>query len=670
VISIDGVGVFLGLDVGKQTHHGHGLTPDGKKVFDKQLPNSEPKLRAVFDKLAAKFGTVLVVVDQPASIGALPLTVARDAGCQVAYLPGLAMRRIADLYPGEAKTDAKDAVVIADAARTMPHTLRTLDLADEVTAELTMLVGFDQDLAGEANRTSNRIRGLLTQFHPSLERVLGPRLDHPAITWLLERYGSPQALRKAGRRKLVEVVRPRAPRMAERLIDDIFTALDEQTVTVPGTGTLDVIVPSLAKSLAAVHEQRRTLEARIEALLEAHPLSQVLTSMPGIGVRTAAVLLTTVGDGSSFPTAAHLASYAGLAPTTRQSGTSIHGEHAPSSNARCSSPRSRPSTTPPPGPTTTAAEPAAKPTPRPSSASPATASASCSPCSATEPSTNRGPLDSLDEGHRGTPPAGGEAVRMSEGFPGASNLVRGGATPPTPHPTAPGRCSSVENGAAKPVIVAIDGPSGTGKSSTSKAVAAQLGLSYLDTGAQYRAITWWMVTNGIDIADPSAIAAAAAKPEILSGTDPTGPTITVDGVDVSGPIREQDVTSKVSAVSAVPEVRARITELQRAIAASAVTGIVVEGRDIGTTVLPDADLKIFLTASPEARAARRSGELKGADLHTTREALIKRDAADSSRKTSPLAKADDAVEVDTTDLTLQQVIECVVTLVEEKRAGK
>src|SRR5690606_14523640 len=315
--------------VGKHTHHGHGLTPAGKKVFDKPLPNTEPKLRAVFDKLTAKFGTVLVVVDQPASIGALPLTVARDAGCQVAYLPGLAMRRIADLYPGEAKTDAKDAAVIADAARTMPHTLRTLDLTDEVTAELTMLAGFDQDLAGEANRTSNRIRGLLTQFHPSLERVLGPRLDHQAVTWLLERYGSPQALRKAGRRRLIEVIRPRAPRMTERLVDDIFAALDEQTVVVPGTGTLDVIVPSLAKSLAAVHEQRRALEARIEDLLEPHPLSQVLTSMPGIGVRTAAVLLATVGDGSSFPSAGHLASYAGLAPATRQSGTSIHGEHAP-----------------------------------------------------------------------------------------------------------------------------------------------------------------------------------------------------------------------------------------------------------------------------------------------------------------------------------------------------
>ncbi|MCQ4210928.1 (d)CMP kinase [Streptomyces longispororuber] len=220
------------------------------------------------------------------------------------------------------------------------------------------------------------------------------------------------------------------------------------------------------------------------------------------------------------------------------------------------------------------------------------------------------------------------------------------------------------------VIVAIDGPSGTGKSSTSKAVAAQLGLSYLDTGAQYRAITWWMVHNGIDLTDQSAIAAVADKAEIVSGTDPSAPTITVDGTDVAGPIRTTDVTSKVSAVSAVPEVRARITELQRSTAAAAAAdgrGIVVEGRDIGTTVLPDADLKIFLTASPEARAARRSGELKGADVKATQEALIKRDQADSSRKTSPLAKADDAVEVDTTELTLQQVIECVVTLVEEKR---
>lgn len=219
------------------------------------------------------------------------------------------------------------------------------------------------------------------------------------------------------------------------------------------------------------------------------------------------------------------------------------------------------------------------------------------------------------------------------------------------------------------VIVAIDGPSGTGKSSTSKAVAATLGLSYLDTGAQYRAITWWMISNGVDVDDAEAVANAAAKPFIVSGTDPARPTITVDGADAAGPIRTEEVTSKVSAVSAVPEVRARITELQRSIAKEAKGGIVVEGRDIGTTVLPDADLKIFLTASPEARAARRSGELKGVDVAATQQALIKRDAADSSRKTSPLAKADDAVEVDTTDLTLDQVVECVVTLVEDRRSA-
>lgn len=219
------------------------------------------------------------------------------------------------------------------------------------------------------------------------------------------------------------------------------------------------------------------------------------------------------------------------------------------------------------------------------------------------------------------------------------------------------------------VIVAIDGPAGTGKSSTSKAVAAALGLRYLDTGAQYRAITWWMITNGVDTADAAAIATASDKPAIVSGTDPAGPTITVDGEDVSAPIRTPEVSAQVSAVSAVPEVRTRITGLQQAIAAAAETGIVVEGRDIGTTVLPDADLKIFLTASAEARAARRAGELKGADVEATRQALVKRDAADSGRATSPLAMAADAVEVDTTELTLQQVVDRVVALVEERRAA-
>ncbi|WP_443080730.1 IS110 family transposase [Streptomyces sp. PTD5-9] len=326
MIDTGDIDVYLGLDVGKGEHHATAVTPAGKKAFDKRLPNSEPKLREVFAKLQAKHGTVLVVVDQPASIGALPLAVARDMGCRVAYLPGLTMRRIADLYPGEAKTDARDAFIIADAARAMPHTLRAIELDDETVAELEMIVGFDDDLAGEVTRVGNRLRGLLTQIHPHLERVIGPRIQHPAVLTLLERFGSPAQIRKAGRRRLANLVRPKAPRMAERLVDDIFTALDEQTVIVPGADAAALIVPSLATSLTAVLDQRKILAARIEELLETHPLSQVLTSMPGIGVRTGARILIDVGDGSSFPSAAHLAAYAGLAPATRSSGSSIRGE--------------------------------------------------------------------------------------------------------------------------------------------------------------------------------------------------------------------------------------------------------------------------------------------------------------------------------------------------------
>ncbi|MER5498601.1 IS110 family transposase [Streptomyces sp. NPDC002561] len=320
------IDVFLGLDVGKGEHHATAVTPAGEKTFDKRLPNTEPKLRELFAKLQAKHGTVLVVIDQLASIGALPLAAARHMGCPVACLPGLTMRQITDLCPGEAKTDARGAFIIADAARAMPHTLRTIDGEDETITELEMIVGFDDDLAGEATRVANRLHGLLTQTHPSLERVLGPRLQHPAVLTLLERFGSPAQIRKAGRRRLVTLLRPKAPRMAERLVEDIFAALDEQTVVVPGTEAAALIVPILAGSLTAVLDQRKLLAGRIEELLEAHPLSKILTSMPGIVVRTGARILIEVGDGSTFPTAGHLAAYAGLAPATCNSGSSIRGE--------------------------------------------------------------------------------------------------------------------------------------------------------------------------------------------------------------------------------------------------------------------------------------------------------------------------------------------------------
>ncbi|WP_436702322.1 (d)CMP kinase [Nocardioides sp. BYT-33-1] len=219
------------------------------------------------------------------------------------------------------------------------------------------------------------------------------------------------------------------------------------------------------------------------------------------------------------------------------------------------------------------------------------------------------------------------------------------------------------------VVVAVDGTSGSGKSSTCRAVAARLGLRYLDTGAQYRAITWWMLEHGVDVHDAAAVAARAGEPVLVSGTDPLAPTITVDGRDVSVEIRGDEVNAAVSPVSAVPEVRARLVDLQRALIAPADGprgGIVVEGRDIGSVVWPEAELKVYLTADPAARAARRALENGGADVAATQESLLARDRIDSGRAVAPLTMADGAVHVDSTALTLDEVVDVVVGLVMER----
>jgi len=318
-------GVFCGLDVGKESHHCTALAPDGGKLADRVVANDEPRLRELFELLRAQ-GEVLVVVDQPSSIGALPVAVARAMGIDVAYLPGLSMRRLADLHPGDAKTDARDAFIIADAARTLPHTLRQVDLDDEALAELEVLVGHDDDLAQQSTAVSNRIRGLLLQIHPALERALGENASHPGVLDVLSRFGGPTGLTAAGRTKVRNVLKKKAPRIGERLTDQIWLALGEQTVIIPGTAASERVLARLADQLIALQVQRDQVASEIEEALDAHPLSEVLISMPGVGVRTAARILVEIGDASTFPTAGHLAAYAGIAPVTRRSGTSIRGE--------------------------------------------------------------------------------------------------------------------------------------------------------------------------------------------------------------------------------------------------------------------------------------------------------------------------------------------------------
>jgi cytidylate kinase len=217
------------------------------------------------------------------------------------------------------------------------------------------------------------------------------------------------------------------------------------------------------------------------------------------------------------------------------------------------------------------------------------------------------------------------------------------------------------------IVVAVDGTSGSGKSSTSRGVAARLGLRYLDTGAMYRAMTWWMLRHGVDVHDPAAVAARCGEPLIESGTDPEAPTITVSGQDVARAIRQPDVNAAVSPVSAVPEVRARMVAAQRAAIQGAVegAGIVVEGRDIGSVVWPEAPVKVYLSADASARASRRAAEEGGTDVTATEESLLSRDRIDTGRTSSPLVMAEGAVHIDTTAYSLDEVIDRVVALVEQ-----
>jgi cytidylate kinase len=233
------------------------------------------------------------------------------------------------------------------------------------------------------------------------------------------------------------------------------------------------------------------------------------------------------------------------------------------------------------------------------------------------------------------------------------------------------------------IVIAVDGPSASGKSSASRGAARALGLRYLDTGSMYRALTWWMLARGISAADPAAVAQAASEPIIEVGTDPDGPWVRVDGQDVSAAVRTQQVTSAVSAVARVPQVRARLIALQREIIARARAegrGIVAEGRDIGTVVAPDAVVKVYLTASERVRAQRRTAEsaaspdvtasasqasatqASASQVGATQADQARRDRMDAGQ----LARADDAVEIDSTMFGLEDVIGMIAGLAQER----
>lgn len=221
------------------------------------------------------------------------------------------------------------------------------------------------------------------------------------------------------------------------------------------------------------------------------------------------------------------------------------------------------------------------------------------------------------------------------------------------------------------LILAVDGPSGTGKSTTCRALAKRLEAKYVDTGAMYRVATLAVLRAGVDPADTEAVIAATADLPLEVSDDPDSTQVIFDGEDVSRVIREDEVTRNVSAVSAIPEVRQNLVELQRKLAAQAHRAI-VEGRDIGTVVLADAPAKAYMTASAEVRAQRRHDQNLAAGIESGFDTVLadveRRDAADSSRATSPLRPAEDAVLVDTSEMTREEVLDALIAVVKESAA--
>ena len=320
------VDVWVGLDVGKKEHFADVLDNDGERLFARAVHNDQGDLEALLER-AARHGTPGLVIDQPGSIAQLALAVAARRGVPVAYVPGLVMRRAADLYPGEAKTDRRDAYVLADTGRTRRKQVHWLDAgSDELLAQLRVLNGFDIDLAADTTRLANRLRDALTSISPALERALGERLGQPGVRDLLAKYPTLTALRAASQSRIERTVKARSPRIAAKVTAAVAAVLAAQDVTVPAEAATGRVISELASELDRVSARRDGLAAEIEEAFLAHPFGELLASLPGIGPRTGARILAEIGDGSAFRDGSRLAAYAGLAPVTRQSGTTLNGE--------------------------------------------------------------------------------------------------------------------------------------------------------------------------------------------------------------------------------------------------------------------------------------------------------------------------------------------------------
>ena len=264
-----------------------------------------------------------MVVDQKASFAALLRLCAAEHDIAVLYVTGLQARRASDLTPGKAKTDRIDAQVIAEFGRTHAHRLPTIQMPAELETQLRLLTGHDEDLRCDFNRTINRLRDLLTQHAPALEQVLGRRIIATGVLAVFERWGNPQTLTRARHATIAATIAEHNPRLADRTATAIKTAARE-TQPQPGSETAGELIAHLAEHAATLITRRATIARQLTVLAETHDDYELLISIPGMGPKTVVRFIAEVGDINKFPTGGHLASYAGLAPVNRQSGTGLN----------------------------------------------------------------------------------------------------------------------------------------------------------------------------------------------------------------------------------------------------------------------------------------------------------------------------------------------------------
>jgi transposase len=321
------IDVFVGVDMAKDDHYAQAISANGNDLFHRPVANNETAIVKLIDDVA-RHGRAVFVIDMASSAAQLLLTLAHSRRVPVAYVTGLQMRRAADLYAGQAKTDPRDAWVLADFARRHADQLTWLAVSDELLLKLRILNGRDVDLAEDVNRATNRCRDALSSISPSLERSIGSRLGHAGARDLLAQCPTPTLLHAASPDKIRALIAHRSPRLADKITSEIIAALAAQSVTLPGEPTWGEIIAGLIADLDRLHEQRTVIGGQIEEAFLAHPLGKVLVTLCGFGPRTGARTLAEIGDPTRFANGGRLAAYAGLAPVDRRSGKSINNASA------------------------------------------------------------------------------------------------------------------------------------------------------------------------------------------------------------------------------------------------------------------------------------------------------------------------------------------------------